>query len=116
MRHGGGAHGALPADLLEVAQRDVGPKVGGEVVGDAAEARHIGVQLGLPVMRFDLGRERIPHQAQRFHELSRRADPVGVRPGRQVRAVGAGSAVELAEILGAFDPGELTLQSPRQHG
>ena len=98
-------HGALAADLREVAERDVGPDVGAEVVQHAVEPRDVGVELGLPVVRLDLGGERVPRQAEGLDEPAAQRRPVGAGHGGEVRAVRAGRAVELAEVLGRRRPG-----------
>src|SRR5699024_11227890 len=55
VRHRRGAGAALGGEALaEVAQRDVRPHVGGEVVQDPAGAGDVRVHLGLPVVGLDL--------------------------------------------------------------
>ena len=82
---------------------------------DPVEASNVGVELGLPVVRFDLGGERIPAQTERFDEGPRVGGPVCLGQGRHVRTVGAGGAVDLTEVFGVADPLELAGQTPRKH-
>ena len=56
------------ARLSEVAERDVRPHVGREVVQDAAKARDVRVKLGLPIVGLDLSGERVPREAEPLDE------------------------------------------------
>ena len=105
VRHRARPDGALPADLGEVAEGDVAPHVGAEVVEHPVEPGQVGIQLGLPVVALDLGRQRVPGQAEALDEGLADRLPVRLGDGDDVRAVGAGRAVELAEELGPPDPG-----------
>jgi hypothetical protein len=102
--HRAAADGALAAHLGEVAHRDVGPDVGAHVVQHPVEPGDVGIELGLPVVALDLGGQRVPRQAQALDEGLGDRLPVGARDGREVRAIGAGRAVELAEEIGLLDP------------
>ena len=64
VRHRRRAGRAGLRDLAEVAERDVGPDVGREVVQHAVGVRDARVELGLPVVRLDLGGERVPGEAE----------------------------------------------------
>ena len=111
VRHGRRAGGALRAQaLVEVAQRDVGPHVRGQVVGDPVEAGDVGVELGLPVVGLDLRGQRVPGQAQVLDEAAPHGLPVGAGHGDDVRAEGAGGAVDLAQVLGGLDAAHLAAQ------
>ena len=90
-------------DLAEVAERDVGPDVGGEVVQHAVGVRDAPVELGLPVVRLDLGGERVPGEPERLDELARDLGPRDIRCGDDVRRERAGRARELAEVLARLD-------------
>jgi hypothetical protein len=79
------------------------------------EPRDVGVQLGLPVVRLDLGGQRVEGQPELLDEGARHVQPVGAGHGRHVRAVGAGGPVELAEVLRRPDALQLTAQPVRQH-
>ena len=68
VRHRRRADGPLPADLGEVAHRDVGPHILRQPVQDPIEARDIGIELGLPIVALDLGGQRVPLQPKAFHE------------------------------------------------
>ncbi len=49
-------------------------------------------------------------------ERLRHGRPVGARDGDDVRPVGAGGAVELAQVLGALDAAQLSAQAVREDG
>ena len=99
------ARRARHGDLDEDAARDVGPHVGGQVVQHAVEPGDVGVQLGLPVVRLDLRGQRVPGQAQVLDERLADRRPVRARDRDDVRAVRAGRAVELAQVLVAARSG-----------
>src|SRR4029078_1094668 len=99
VRHRRGPDAALAAHLGEVTHRDVGPDVGAQVVQDPVEAGHVAVELGLPVVALDLRGQRVPLQTKGLHERLLDRTPVGVGQGGDVRAIRAGRAVELAEVL-----------------
>jgi hypothetical protein len=85
-------------------------------VQHAVEPGDVGVELALPVVALDLRRERVPRQAEVLDELAAHRLPVGARHRGDVRPVGAGGAVELAEELGVLDARELALEPPGEHG
>lgn len=62
VRHGGGTSGTLDWHLGEHAAGDVHPHVHAQVVHDAVGVGDGGVQLGLPVVAFDLRGQRVPGQ------------------------------------------------------
>ena len=101
--------------LVEVIHRNVRPCVRRQVVGDAARARHIRVQLGLPVMRLDLRGQRIPCQAQAFHERAGQRRPIRARHRHDVRGPRARRTVDLAQILRGLDARDLAGQAVREH-
>src|SRR5690606_30683259 len=70
VRHRRGAGGPRHGDLREVAERDVGPDVGGEVVQDAAGVPYVVVQLDLPVVRLDLGGQQVEVDAETLDVLA----------------------------------------------
>lgn len=77
---------------------------------DPACARHVGVDLGLPVVGLDLRGQRVPAQPQVLHEAAGGLLPVGRRHRDRVRGEGAGRAVDLAEDLVGGDPALLAAQ------
>ena len=83
---------------------------------DAVETRDVGIEFGLPVVAFDLGGQRVPGQAEAFDEALGDVLPVGARDGGDVGGVGAGGAVDLAEVFGAGDPVQLPVQPVRDDG
>ena len=100
VRHGGGTSGTLDRHLGEHAAGDVHPHVHAQVVHDAVGVGDGGVQLGLPVVAFDLRGQRVPGQAHAVRdELAGDSDPVDIRACGQMRAERAGSAIDLAEIF-----------------
>ena len=103
VRHRRRAGGAGLRDLAEVAERDVRPDVGREVVQHAVGVGDARVELGLPVVRLDLGGERVPGEAERLDELARDVGPRDIRSRDDVRRERAGRARELAEVLGGLD-------------
>jgi hypothetical protein len=116
VRHRRRAGRARDRDLREEAHRDVGPDVGREVVQDAARVPHAVVQLDLPVVRLDLGREHVEVDAEAFDELARQLGPVDVGRGGQMRRPGAGRAGELREVLARRDLGGHALEAPGEDG
>ena len=83
---------------------------------DPVEPREVRVELGLPVVALDLGGQRVPLQPKAFDELLAGRLPVVLGDGGQVRAIGPGRAVELAQVCRPADPGELSPQPPGQDG
>ncbi len=81
-----------------------GPDVGAHVVQHPVEACDVGVELGLPVVALDLGRQGVPREPEVLDEVAAHLLPVHVREGDHVGAVGAGGPVELPEELGVLDP------------
>ena len=79
-------------------------------VADAA------VELGLPVVRLDLGGQRVPGEPERGDELLRDRGPVLIRVGGEVSREGAGGSAELAEVLGAFDLAPDALEAVHEDG
>ena len=100
---------------MEVIHRNVRPRVRCQVVGDAARARHVRVQLGLPVMRLDLRGQRIPRQAQALHEGTSQRRPIRARHRHDVRGPRARRAVDLAQVLRGLDARDLAGQAVREH-
>ena len=85
-------------------------------MGDAVRVDDVGEEVRLPVVRLDLGGQRVPHEAEAFDEGSREGGPVGVGQGGDVRAEGSGGAVDLAQVVGARDPAELAAQAVGEDG
>ena len=73
------------------------------------------VQFDLPVVRLDLGRQRVEPDAERLDELARDERPVHVGSGGEVRGPGAGRPRELAQILGCYDGAFDAGQARREH-
>ena len=112
VRHGGGTSGTLDRHLGEHAAGDVHPHVHAQVVHDAVGVGDGGVQLGLPVVAFDLRGQRVPGQAHAVRdEFAGDGDPVDIRACGQVGTERAGRAVDLAQVLLVFDVLELTVQT-----
>jgi hypothetical protein len=84
-------------------------------VQDAVEVADRGIQLRLPVVRFDLSGQRIPLEAEGGHELARDRRPVGVGVGCEVGGEGAGGAAELAERPHRLDPRQHPLGARDEH-
>ena len=82
---------------------------------DPVEARHVRVELRLPVVGLDLGGQGIPREPQAGHERAGDPRPVRVRCGGGVGREGSGGAVELAQELGAGHALHLTVQTVREH-
>ena len=116
VRHRRRAGRAGDGDLREVAERDVRPHVGGEIVQDAAGVPHAVVELDLPVVRLDLGRQRVEADAQPLDERARERRPVDVGVGGEVRRPGAGRARELGQVLGCRHLRRDALEAPDEHG
>jgi hypothetical protein len=85
-------------------------------VQDAVETRDVGIEFGLPVVAFDLGGQRVPGQAEAFDEALCDLLPVGARNGGNVGGVGAGGAVDLAEVFGPGNPVQLPAKPVRNDG
>ena len=98
-------------NLTEETNRNVAPHIGAEVVQHTVEVRDIRVQLGLPVVRLNLGGQRVPGQAQVLHKTTRNSLPISVRNRRIVSSVSAGRTINLAEELGSSSVLHLTLQT-----
>ena len=111
MRHRRGADRALAADLRKVAQRDIGPDIGAEVVQNPVEASDVGVELGLPVVALDLRGQRVPDETEPLDEARTDLLPIRIGDGRQMSAIGAGRAIELPEVIGRLDPDTLAALS-----
>ena len=77
---------------------------------------HPVVQLDLPVVRLDLGREHVEPDAEAFDELARQLRPVHVGRGGQMRRPRAGRAGELREVIARLDLGGDAVEAPREHG
>ncbi|CRH64783.1 Uncharacterised protein [Chlamydia trachomatis] len=117
VRHSRRTGGALRCEVLvEVAHRNVGPAVGCQVVCDTSCARNVGVELCLPVVRFDLRGQRIPGQAQAFDEVASDDRPISVRDGNDVCCPSSRGAVDLAQVFGVFDACQLTSETVCKHG
>jgi hypothetical protein len=82
-------------------------------VEDAVETRDVRVQFCLPVVAFDLRGQRVPGEPQSFHEGLGHLLPVSAGNGRNMRCVGAGCAVDLAQVLRPGDPVQLAGQAVR---
>ena len=103
---------ALDGHLGEHATGDVHPHVHAQVVHDAVRVGDGRVELGLPVVAFDLRGQRVPGQAHAVRdELAGDSDPVDIRACGQVGTERAGRAVDLAQVLLVFDVLELTVQT-----
>ena len=84
---------------------------------DAVGVADGAVQLSLPVVAFDLRGQRIPGQAHAVGDkLLGDGDPVDVRQGGQMRAEGAGGAVDLAEVFLFAHMLELAVETVDEHG
>ncbi|CAH0258498.1 hypothetical protein SRABI03_03388 [Microbacterium foliorum] len=116
VRHGRRSGRAGDGDLREVAERDVRPDVGREIVQDAAGMADPVVQLDLPVVGFDLRGEQIEAESEALDVLAGDGGPVGVGVGRQVRGPGARRPRELCEVVGCRDLGAHALETPCEDG
>ena len=85
------------------------------MVGDAARARHVRVQLRLPVVRLDLRGQRVPRQAQALHERASQRRPIRARHRHDMRGPRARRAVDLAQVLRGLDARDLAGQTVREH-
>ena len=112
VRHGRGSGGALDGNLGEHTTGDVHPYIHTQVVQNAVRMADGTVQLGLPVVRFDLRGQRIPSQTHAVgDELTGDGNPIHVRACGQMRAERAGSAIDLAEIFLSLDLVQLAVQT-----
>src|SRR5699024_9092397 len=69
------------------------------------------IEFRHPVVVFNLGGQRVERQTQTFDKVLGNNRPVGVGDGRNVGRVGAGGAVDFAQVLLVCDTVQLTVQT-----
>ncbi len=72
-------------------------------------------QLRLPVMRLDLGGNRIQSHTEAPHKLPRVRQPINFRSGSEVGRIGSRRTRKLAEQRLSIDARELPVQSPHEY-
>lgn len=104
MRHGGGTSGTLTGTWANTPREMYIHTSTHRLWHDAVGVGDGGVQLGLPVVAFDLRGQRVPGQAHTVRdELAGDSDPVDIRACGQVGTERAGRAVDLAQVLLVFE-------------
>ena len=79
---------------------------------DAVGVGDGGVELGLPVVAFDLRGQRVPGQSHAVgDELAGDGDPVDIRAGGQMGTERAGRTIDLAQVFLIFEVLELAVQT-----
>ena len=97
VRHRGGADFARDRPLTQVAKADVPPCVTRKIHEDDVRCGECVAVLADPVVRLDLGRERVIGQLHGLYELAREGRPIRGRQGRCVCIEVADGTVPLAE-------------------